>query len=111
LEWFSGRGLHVELDGSGVRSREVEVPWEWYRLLLGGRGLAEAVWALLASSDPPPGALEPGNPLIIAPGALVGSPLSTASKTAFVARSPLTGLLGPGYGWGSAWPGVEAAWL
>jgi len=77
-----------------VRAREVEVPWEWYRLLLGGRGLAEAVWALLASSDPPPGALEPGNPLVVAPGALVGSPLSTASKTAFVARSPLTGLMG-----------------
>ncbi len=94
--WFSGRGLVVELDHGDVgRAYELDLDPGYYRVLLGGRGLAGAVWARLAlSSGEPPGALEPGNPLVIAPGALVGSPLSTASKTAFAARSPLTGLLG-----------------
>jgi aldehyde:ferredoxin oxidoreductase len=93
--WFWGRGLHVRLGPGGVEeARVVEVPRPWYRALLGGRGLAVALWASLVDWRGPPGPLEPGNPLVIAPGALVGSPLSTASKTAFAARSPLTGLLG-----------------
>lgn len=95
--WFWGRGLVVELDGRDVgKTRTLEVPLEAYRLLLGGRGLAVYAWLQLAGSggEGPPEPLSPGNPLVVAAGGLVGSPLSTASKTAFAARSPLTGLMG-----------------
>jgi aldehyde:ferredoxin oxidoreductase len=62
------------------------------RLLLGGRGLA--VYLLLKYSRQGVNPLSAENPLIIAPGLLVGSGLSTASKTIIAGKSPLTGLLG-----------------
>ncbi len=94
VAWFHGRGLVVKLDGGEARAREERVPQEYYQLLLGGRGLGVLLWALHAGPRDPPSPLDPSNPLVISPGGLVGSPLSTASKTAFVARSPQTGLLG-----------------
>ncbi|MCE4601114.1 MAG: aldehyde ferredoxin oxidoreductase family protein [Desulfurococcales archaeon] len=93
MHWFWGKGLLVELKGDNAEYTGFEIPWEAYRLLLGGRGLGVLVWSLHAGKTPPE-PLSPDNPLVISPGALVGSGLSTASKTAFVARSPLTGLLG-----------------
>ncbi|MEB2836170.1 MAG: aldehyde ferredoxin oxidoreductase family protein [Desulfurococcales archaeon] len=94
--WFSYKGLILDLHGAdGVGVEILEVPGNVYQRLLGGRSLAVYLWLSLAASlSEPPKPLAPENPLVIAPGALVGSGLSTASKTAFVARSPLTGLLG-----------------
>ncbi len=96
MPWFHYQGLLVELRGVEARARSVPVDPGVYSLVLGGRGLGVVVWAALAGypEGDPPGPLDPGNPLVVAPGALVASPLSTASKTALVARSPLTGLLG-----------------
>lgn len=93
MEWFWGRGLLASLSGKDLKVGEVIVEEKVYRLLLGGRALAAYVWATRVG-EKTPGPLSPENPLVIAPGGLVGSGLSTASKTAFVARSPLTGLLG-----------------
>ncbi|MCE4606331.1 MAG: aldehyde ferredoxin oxidoreductase family protein [Desulfurococcales archaeon] len=62
------------------------------RRLLGGRGVAS--YLLYLNTDTGTCSLSPENPLIIAPGLLVGSGFPTASKTTFAARSPLTGLLG-----------------
>ncbi len=94
--WFWLKGLVVELDGRDAsKAREVEVPAGVYKFLLGGRGLAVYAWLQLAASlGEPPEPLSPSNPLVIAAGGLVGSPLSTASKTTFAARSPQTGLMG-----------------
>jgi len=96
LTWFWQRGLYVELEGTDVGRVEVmNLDLDIYRRLLGGRALGVYLWLKLASlSREPPSPLNPSNPLIISPGALLGSGLSTASKTAFIARSPLTGFLG-----------------
>ena len=95
MAWFWGRGLRVTLGPGGVeRAEDVKVEPRVYRMLLGGRGLAVYAWLTLAGEGEPPDPLSPANPLVVAAGGLVGSPLSTASKTAFVARSPLTGLMG-----------------
>lgn len=93
MEWFWGKGLIVELAGDGIKTRELSLDRRIYMLLNGGRGLAGYVWSLLVEETPPE-PLSPENPLVVAPGGLVGSGLSTASKTTFVARSPQTGLLG-----------------
>lgn len=93
MDWFWGKGLLVNIVGSRVESREVSLDPRIYALLSGGRGLAVYAWIMLSGGGRPD-PLSPDNPLVIAPGSLVGSGLSTASKTAYVARSPLTGLLG-----------------
>ena len=62
-----------------------------YRLLYGGRGIASLLLYHLAGDAEPS---SPENPLIVSPGLLTGSGLSTASKTIIAARSPLTNLLG-----------------
>ncbi|MEB3816632.1 MAG: aldehyde ferredoxin oxidoreductase family protein [Desulfurococcales archaeon] len=94
--WFWGKGLIVELDHADVYSvRERLVEDGVYAKLLGGRGLAVKMWIdALDGNKGIPQPLGADNPLVIAPGSLVGSGLSTASKTAVVARSPLTGFLG-----------------
>ena len=93
MKWLWGRGLIIELGPGGVERTRVEQLDEDIQLrLIGGRALADYILARLAHPDVSP--LDPGNPLVIAPGVLVGSPLSTASKTTVAARSPLTGLAG-----------------
>ena len=89
LGWVWGRVLLYDL--SDRSARVLRLPRETYRLLYGGRGLAAFLIYHYAGSPEP---LAPGNPLVIAPGLLVGTGLSTASKTILAARSPLTGLLG-----------------
>lgn len=93
MKWFWGKGLLVELSGTSVKTRELSLESHVYRLLNGGRALAAYIWGSLVN-DTPPHPLSEKNPLVITPGGLVGSGLSTASKTTFIARSPLTGLLG-----------------
>jgi aldehyde:ferredoxin oxidoreductase len=90
LHWIWQRILHVDLTQKKIRI--LKPPLEVYRLLLGGRGLAAYLLKKMASSNTDP--LGESNPLIIAPGLLTGSGLSTASKTIIAGRSPLTGLLG-----------------
>ena len=90
LGWINGRVLHYDL--STGRSWVEELPGKVYRLLLGGRGLASLLVYKYTDESTEP--LGPGNVLVFAPGLLLGSGLSTASKTIVAARSPLTGFLG-----------------
>ena len=85
----NARVLVFDLDTSKHRIEEIPVAME---RLLGGRGLA--MYLLYKYLDPRTDPLSPENPLIVAPGLLVGSGFPTASKTIFAARSPLTGILG-----------------
>ncbi len=55
----------------------------------GGRGLTAAI--LLAETDPAADALGPHNKLIVAPGLLGGTGVSTAGRLSIGAKSPLTG--------------------
>ncbi len=94
--WFHGKYLLVDLDREG-KSVEKNLDIEAYRILDLGRGHAALVWASTVTWQETldlPDPLDPANPLVIAAGSLVGSRLSTASKTTVVARSPLTRLLG-----------------
>ena len=55
----------------------------------GGRGLTARI--LLEETDPRADALGPGNKLILAPGLLGGTGVSTAGRLSIGAKSPLTG--------------------
>ena len=86
------RILLVKLKGQEIRVETISLGEDVYRLLLGGRGLAS--YLLYRYTSPGLDPLSPDNPLVIAPGLLVGTGISTASKTIFAAKSPLTGFLG-----------------
>ncbi len=90
LHWVSGRVLVVELEP--LKWRVVELDTNTLLSIYGGRGLA----SLLAYRFIPRGVdpLSPANCLVFAPGLLVGSGVSTASKMAVAAKSPLTGFIG-----------------
>ncbi len=92
--------LHVDLSQKFIETRILSK--ELYRLFLGGFGLGvRLAWDYVTKGADP---LGPGNALIVMPGLLVGTGLPTASKTAFVFRSPLTGTLGRSMA--GAWLGV-----
>ncbi len=86
---FTARILHVNLSTGEHWIEELDKPAE---KLLGGRGLAS--YLVYKYTDRGTEPLSPDNPLVLAPGLLTGSGLSTASKSIFAARSPLTGFLG-----------------
>ncbi len=90
LHWVWGRVLVYDL--SRDKSREVTLDERVLRRLYGGRGLASYLLYRFAGKGVDP--LGPGNPLIVSPGVMVGSGVSTASKTILAARSPLTGFAG-----------------
>ena len=87
---YHGSVLIVDLTAQTVfRER---LPDSVLRSFIGGTGLA----AYLLYRHCPPGAdpLGPDNPLIFACSPLVGSRLTTSSKFAVAAKSPLTGMIG-----------------
>ncbi len=87
---YHGRVLIVDL--SERTSRREPLDESILRRFIGGTGLA----GYLLYSHCPPGAdpMGPENPLIFACSPLVGSRLTTSSKFAVAAKSPLTGMIG-----------------
>ncbi|MCI0440152.1 MAG: aldehyde:ferredoxin oxidoreductase, partial [Chloroflexi bacterium] len=87
---YNGKTLTVDLTRQTSRWELLEP--EVLRKFIGGTGLG----AYLLYKNCPPGVdpLSPENPLIFVTSPLVGSRLTTSSKFAVVAKSPLTGLLG-----------------
>jgi aldehyde:ferredoxin oxidoreductase len=79
------RLLRVDMGQRTVRWEDV--PAEYERL--GGRGLISAL--LLAEVPPRCDALGPHNKLVLAPGLLGGSGVTTAGRLSIGAKSPLTG--------------------
>ena len=87
---YHGRALIVDLT---TRSVEWEpIPEVALRNFIGGTGLG----AYLLYRHCPPGIepLDPANPLLFVCSPLVGSRLTTSSKFAVLAKSPLTGMIG-----------------
>ncbi len=87
---YHGRARVVDLT---TRSVEWEpIPEAALRKFIGGTGLG----AYLLYMHCPPGVepLDPENPLIFVGSPLVGSRLTTSSKFAVLAKSPLTGMIG-----------------
>ena len=87
---YHGTALVVDLATQTV-ARE-RLPETVLRSFIGGTGLA----SYLLYRHCPPGAdpLGPDNPLIFACSPLIGSRLTTSSKFAVAAKSPLTGMIG-----------------
>ena len=87
---YHGRVTVVDLDSQSVR-------WEplgedVLRRFIGGTGLT--AYLLYKYGVPGCDPLSPENPLIFATSPLVGSRLTTSSKFAVAAKSPLTGMIG-----------------
>ena len=87
---YHGRVTLVDLDSHSVR-------WEplgedVLRRFIGGTGLG--AYLLFRYGAPGCDPLSPENPLIFVTSPLVGSRLTTSSKFAVVAKSPLTGMIG-----------------
>ncbi len=100
MNGVTGKMLVADLSRGTVGTEEV--PARAYRLFLGGFGLgAHLAWTLIPKGTNP---LAAGNVVSFVPGLLTGSGISTASKSTFTFRSPLTGTLARSVA--GAWAGV-----
>ena len=81
------RILDVDLQRRCVEERETPPELEQ----LGGRGLTSTL--IGRGTDPSGHPLSPGNLLVLAPGLLAGSALSSCNRLSAGARSPLTGTI------------------
>jgi aldehyde:ferredoxin oxidoreductase len=87
---FAGTVLHVDL--SRGRTWKEALNASWARDYVGASGLAARYMYDLV--DPSVDPLSPDNPLIWMTGLLTGTRLPSSSRSAFCARSPLTGIWG-----------------
>ncbi len=89
---YGYHGFVLIVDLTSRTARREPLDYNVLRRFIGGTGLA----SYLLYTHCPPGAdpLGPENPLIFACSPLVGSRLTTSSKFAVAAKSPLTGMIG-----------------
>lgn len=92
IDTYGYHGVVLVVDLTTRAVHREPLPESVLRDFIGGTGLA----AYLLYQHCPPGAdpLGPENPLILACSPLVGSRLTTSSKFAVAAKSPLTGMIG-----------------
>ncbi len=90
MKGITGKMLWIDLSKNIVEKREISE--EIYEKYLGGLGIATRILYDTAKAGIDP--FSPNNPLIVAPGLLVGSGLPTASKTAVTFKSPETNAFG-----------------
>ncbi len=90
MKGITGKILFVDLTNG--KSTIVLLSEEIYAKYLGGLGIASRL--LYDYLEPGTDPLSPENPLIIVPGLLVGTGLSTASKTTVTFKSPETNAFG-----------------
>ncbi|MEM3058817.1 MAG: aldehyde ferredoxin oxidoreductase family protein [Methanomassiliicoccales archaeon] len=81
----------LDIDLSDLSFTRTEIADDLKANYLGGEGLAVKLFT--DAADPKIDPFSPRNPVVIAPGLLTGLPIPTASKTAFVSKSPLTGTI------------------
>ena len=90
MKGITGKILFVDLTSG--KNTTVLLSEEVYAKYLGGLGIASRL--LYDYLEPGTDPLSPENPLIIVPGLLVGTGLSTASKTTITFKSPATNAFG-----------------
>jgi len=109
---YSGRALWVDLGaGSGCGARHLPLSEDVLRRFVGGVGLGTyLLYGLSQAAEPGEGRgegsalagpLAPASPLIFATSPFVGTSLTTSTKYAVLARSPLTGFIGDSLSGGS----------
>jgi len=91
-----GRYLEVDLTSGDIKAREI--PERWYRLHLGGRGIAARL--LLELVPPKADALGPENVFIFATGPLQGTGVAGAGRHVVAAKSPKTNSISDSYAGG-----------
>ncbi len=89
---YGYHGVILIADLSSRSARREGIGEDVLRKFIGGTGLAS--WLLHERCPAGADALGPENPLIFACSPLVGSRLTTSSKFAVAAKSPLTGMIG-----------------
>lgn len=96
MKGVNGRYLDVDLTKETIKA--YDIPEEWYRLHLGGRGIAARITAeeLEGGEDP----LGPENMLIFSVGPLQGTNLGGAGRHCVTAKSPKTGSISDSYAGG-----------
>ena len=99
-----GKVLRVDLTGGTVK--EEDIPEDWQRKFMGGRGLGVRylVHEVPKNVDP----YGPDNPLIFMTGLLTGTPSPSSGRYTVVTKSPLTGICAEansGGFWGPAFKG------
>ncbi len=87
---FSGKLLYVNLTTRQIHTEPLNT--EWAAQFIGADGLATRYLFDMVDADTDP--LSPDNPLIMMTAPLTGTRTPSASRHAFVAKSPLTGILG-----------------
>lgn len=105
MEGYAGKILRVNL--SDRSSRADETPVVLIRKFLGGMGFASIL--LYEETEKGLDAFGESNELIIAPGLLTGTGIPTASKTLFIAKSPLTNGFGKASAGASIGPALKRA--
>jgi len=90
MNGYLGKLLIVDLSSGQMRDEPLNETYA--RQFIGNSGLAARYLYDMVSADTDP--LGPDNPLIMMTGPLTGTHTPSASRHAFVARSPLTGILG-----------------
>ncbi|MGC8608754.1 MAG: aldehyde ferredoxin oxidoreductase N-terminal domain-containing protein, partial [Thermoplasmata archaeon] len=83
---YAGKILKVDLTENKITEESLDISIA--KKFLGGLGLAS--YYLYRDFKPGTDAFSPDNVVVISPGLFVGSGLGTASKTAFVSKSPAT---------------------
>ena len=89
---YGYHGSVLVVDLSTLAFRRETLDQDVLRRFIGGTGLA--TYLLYAHCPPGADPLGPENPLVFACSPLVGSRLTTSSKFAVAAKSPLTGMIG-----------------
>ncbi|MEN6523427.1 MAG: aldehyde ferredoxin oxidoreductase family protein [Anaerolineaceae bacterium] len=102
---YAGQYLRVDLT-RGVITK-LPLPVEWVENYLGGNGMGIRI--LWDEVPPDVNALSPENKLIIATGALCGSPMPNSGRLEFIAKSPLTGIYGDSNAGGHFGPELKFA--
>jgi aldehyde:ferredoxin oxidoreductase len=102
---YLGMVLKVDLTSGKIEKEPLDEAFA--RKYVGGRGFTSRLQYDLIPKDIDP--LGPENVMIIAPGALTGTPSAAAARFVVGARSPLTGILGDANGGGFFGPVLRRA--
>ncbi len=105
MKGYAGKLLRVDLSRKSFKAETL--PRRWPRKFLGGMGFATAL--LFSETKKGLNPLNTENKLIVAPGLLTGTGISTASKTLFITKSPLTGGFGKASAGASIGPAFKKA--
>ena len=96
MKGLFGRYADVNLSAGTVR--DYEIPEEWYRKYLGGRGIGLRLLLEEMEDDADP--LSPESIVVFATGPLQGTGIAGAGRHAIIAKSPKTGTLSDSYSGG-----------